>query len=407
MKRRSLSPALRLGATAAAALALLPALAAAPPPAASTNPVPALADLGQALLREAQPANAVVSPVATAVALAMVQAGANGPAEHEIEALFGPGRSGAQALRHGLPELTRQVLGEEASPVRMATRMWVDSAAQVPAAYGKRLAQRWRADAQRVSFAQSETTRGQINAWTAEHTAGRVKDLLPAGSLTAATQMALTAAIHFKSPWERPFDAEKTEPRPFKTAAGETKPVPTMVDERGVLQAQVDGHLVMELPFAKGYALLVAVPAEGSTAAAGGAPFGGEQLARWRAALKPLKCELALPKFSIAPQAGSLKATLQGLGVKTVFTEGADLRPMLGRGAHQMHLDDVYQAAGITVDEQGGEAVAAAAATVRSKSLAIPVPPCAVDRAFSFALLHQATGTPLFVGRVGDPARTE
>ena len=142
-------------------------------------------------------------------------------------------------------------------------------------------------------------------------------------------------------------------------------------------------------------------------AAPGSAPFGGEQLARWRAALKPLKCELALPKFVIAPQAGSLKSTLQGLGVMTVFTEAADLRPMLGRGAHQMHLDDVYQAAGITVDEQGGEAVAAAAATVRSKSLAIPVPPCAVDRAFSFALLHQATGTPLFVGRVGDPARTE
>ena len=70
-----------------------------------------------------------------------------------------------------------------------------------------------------------------------------------------------------------------------------------------------------------------------------------------------------------------------------------------------MHLDDVHHAAGITVDEQGGEAVAAAAATVRSKSLALPLPACAVDRTFAFALVHQASGTPVFVGRVGDPTR--
>jgi serpin B len=51
--------------------------------------------------------------------------------------------------------------------------------------------------------------------------------------------------------------------------------------------------------------------------------------------------------------------------------------------------------------------VAATAATVSSKSFSVPVPPCAADRAFSFALLHQATGTPLFVGRVGDPTRVD
>jgi len=196
--------------------------------------------------------------------------------------------------------------------------------------------------------------------------------------------------------------------------------VPTMVDERGVLQARIDGHLVMEIPFGAasaagaagadprgGFALLVAVPDEGAAGAAAPPTFTGTQLARWRAALQPLKCELALPRFAIAPQSGSLKAALQGLGVKTVFTDVADLRPMLGRQARQMHLDDLHHAAGITVDEQGGVAVAAAAATVRSKSLALPVPPCAVNRAFAFALVHQASGAPVFVGRVGDPVHSE
>lgn len=370
---------------------------------AADDPVAApLADLGQALLRQAPATNAVISPLATAVALGLVQAGANGAAEQEIEALLG----GPRALRSGLPALLKQ-LQADGSPLTLAARLWVDpgAAPAMPAAYGRRLASRWQADAARVPFAQSEATRTQINDWTAQHTAGRVKDLLPPGSLSAATAMALTTAVHFRSAWDKPFDAAQTAPRDFKTAAGQNKPVPTMIDERAVLQARVDGQLVMELPFnAGGFALLVAVPEEGSPAATG---FSGAQLARWRAALQPVKCELALPRFAVQPQSGSIKPALQSLGVKTVFTTAADLRPMLGRQAKQMHLDDVHHAAGITVDEQGGEAVAAAAATVRSKSLALPVPACAVDRAFAFALVHRATGTPVFVGRVADPSRVD
>ena len=71
------------------------------PPGSAAAPAPALAltDLGQALLRPASGPNAVVSPVATAVALGLVQAGANAAAETEIEARFGAGRNGARALR--------------------------------------------------------------------------------------------------------------------------------------------------------------------------------------------------------------------------------------------------------------------------------------------------------------------
>jgi serpin B len=411
LHRTSRGPAFSsLTVAAVAALATAATLLPTPSVASRSAPVPeinaafALGDFGQALLRQSKATNAVISPVAAATALGLVQAGANGPAEREIEALFGVGRAGAGAFRHELPQLVRQVQGGEASPLRMAAHMWVDqgAAAAVPAAYSKRLQQRWQAEATRVAFAQSEPAREQINRWTADHTAGKVAELLPSGSVHAGTQAVLTTAMHFKSPWQRPFNPDKTEPRAFKTASGDSKPVPTMVDERGVMQAQIDGHLVMELPFTQGYSLLLAVPAEGAAAA-----LGGDQLTRWRSALKPLKCELALPRFAIAPQSGSLKTALQSLGVQTVFTDAADLRPMLGRGAHKVHLEDLHHAAGITVDESGGEAVAASAGTVGSKSFSAAPPPCAVDRAFSFALLHQATGTPLFVGRVGDPSRAD
>jgi serpin B len=384
-----------------------------PEPAASPDELTpaALADLGLSLLRQSGPVNAVVSPVATAAALGMVHAGTAGAAEREIESLFGRHRPGVQPVKARLPALLKQIgAGSAPSSFVMAGRVWIDTAVapSVPAAYTQRMASRYQADAARLSFGQSEPARLQINTWTAQHTAGRVADLMPPGSISRATQLVLTSAIHFRSPWEQPFDAAQTEPRPFQTALGTSVPVPTLADERLVRQARVGGTQVYELPFASPvFALLIALPAEGSDVATLLKGASGLDLARWQAALQAQKCRFELPKFTIAPKAAPLKSALESLGVKTVFTNSADLRPMLGRTAHGVHLGELFQAAGITIDEQGGEAVAAAAATVQAKALVLPAPPCAVDRPFVFAVMHRPTGTPLFLGRVGDPSRTE
>jgi serpin B len=392
-----------LWAAATLAAASVPALALPNP---DTVTPAALADLGLALLRDSPAPNAVVSPLATATALGMVHAGAAGTAEREIEALFAPREGKATPFKQRLPALLKQI-GNAPSPFVLAGRVWLDPtvAAAVPAGFTQRMATRYAAGAQRVDFKAAEAARGQINAWTAEHTAGRITELLPPGSINSDTKLALTTAIHFRSPWAQPFDAAATEPRPF---AGAAQPVATMQAERPVLQAQVDGTQLYALPFARdAFTLLLALPAEGSSPQALLQGLNGAQLQGWRTALQAKKCQFALPRFAIAPKAAAMRPLLEKLGVKTVFTGQADLRPMLGSAARGVHLDDVHQAAGITIDEQGGEAVAAAAATFQSKTLALPAPPCAVDRPFVFAVLHAASGTPLFMGRVGDPSLKE
>src|SRR5688572_24799453 len=226
------------------------ALACAALAAAAEKPAEALTDLGLGLLRQqGEAVNQVVSPLAAATALGLVQAGLNGPAEAEIEALFGPSGKGPRGFRAQLPALLKQL---PPAPFVMASRVWIDqrAAATVPVGFGKRLATRYGADAQRVDFTQAEATRTRINGWTAEHTAGRIGELLPPGSVSPATKLTLTTAMHFRSAWERPFDPALTESRPFTTAAG-VKSVPTLVDERGVAQAVgSDGTQLVALPFA-------------------------------------------------------------------------------------------------------------------------------------------------------------
>src|SRR5262249_33508270 len=72
----------------------------------------------------------------------------------------------------------------------------------------------------------ADQQRAKINAWVAERTKQRIKDLLPAGAVNADTRLVIVNAIYFLANWAEPFEAEATNDQPFYGA--QTKPVPTM-----------------------------------------------------------------------------------------------------------------------------------------------------------------------------------
>ncbi len=367
-----------------------------------------LGDLGLALLRLPSagpgPRNVAYSPWSVASALALVHAGSAGAAASELSALVEPAVAGGQFYTRRLPALIQRLDAAPGGQVRIANRLWLraDVASSVPGTYAALTRERFGADVGLYSRG-GEPARAAINEWVSARTSGAVPQLLPAGSVTPTTKLVLVNAVHFKSPWARPFDPRATVPRPFATPDG-PQPVPTMVGERAVRRGSVDGMEVIEIPFVdRVHALRVAMPARTEPLPAAEQRLAGADLASWGDRLEPGTCRVHLPRFSVAAQAQSLKPPLAALGVRTVFSDRADLRPMLGRAATGAQVDDVFHAASVVIDERGGEAAAGTAATVMAKSLAMPAPDCVVDRPFLFAIVHVDSGTPLFVGRVTDP----
>ena len=383
----------------------------------------ALAELGLDLMRQhssetgdAQ-GNGVVSPLSVGSALGLVHAGTSGVGARELGTLLGSGRTGQRVFSHQLPALLNQLAapvsraGRPAGPqpLTMANRVWLDQLAvsAVPQTYAAMVKDRYNADGAVLPFAKAEEARQTINNWVSQRTGKRIPTLMPAGSVTAATRVVVTNAIHFKSPWAKKFDAAATQPMPFAVAGGAPKMVPTMSDERTVLAGVVDNITVYEIPFAgDAYALLIGMPPPGHTLQALETDLAGLDMAAWSSRLKPQTCKLELPRFNIAPVSRALKPALQALGVKTVFTDQADFAPMLGSAARGMHLDNVHHSASITIDEDGGEAAAATGAAMVAKGFTPQVARCAVDRPFVFAVVHKASGAPLFVGKVADPSRS-
>ena len=377
----------------------------------------ALAELGLDLLRQQSEAtgnaqvNAVVSPLSLVSALGMIHAGTTGAGAKELATLLGTPAAGRRIYSTHLPQLLDRLVqpGVAGSPFVMANRVWLDAKviASIPAAYSATVTDRYNADAAVLQFAQTDAARQTINQWVSQHTAQRIPELMPTGSITPTTQLVVTNAIHFKSKWAKPFDAAVTALKPFQTTPdGQTKPVPTMQDEREVRLGNIDNIMVIELPFdGDEFSLIVGVPPQGHSLNALETDLEGLDIASWSAQLKPSTCLLALPKFSIDPISNPLKASLQALGVHTIFGPDANFEHMLGQAGKSVMLDNVYQSATLIIDEQGGEAAAATGAAMMTKSFSPPAPVCAVDRPFVFAILHRATGVPLFLGKVTDPTQ--
>ncbi len=67
-----------------------------------------------------------------------------------------------------------------------------------------------------VDFGASEAARGLVNDWTARQTLDRIPEILPRGSVDAATRLVLVNAMYFKAPWDSPFE------RPPRRRVGST-----------------------------------------------------------------------------------------------------------------------------------------------------------------------------------------
>ena len=347
--------------------------------------------------------NLVFSPGNIAAALRMALLGARGETAAQLAAVLHLAKpQDAEASLLATSALLGSLAGDELT-VRAPNTMWVQSGLPLQPDFTAALTQAACARLCEADFARAaEQARQAINDLIAEQTAGKITDLIGAGGVTARTRLVLASALYLKAAWAAPFPAAATEDAPFHPAPRTELLVPTMRLRARLRYLRGDGYQAVELPYV-GQRLGMAVvlpdgplpPVEGRLAASG---LGG-----LLAGLAPRQVSLALPRFRVTGEF-SLRPVLAALGMPLAFGRQADFTGITT--AEPLCIDDVLHKAYIDVDEQGTEAAAATAVTIRAAARALmPDPPVqvTVDRPFLFAITELGSGWPLFLGRVTDP----
>jgi serpin B len=204
--------------------------------------------------------NVVYSPYSISLAFAMVYGGARSETATQIADLFHYDNSGNQfhssfnALDLDLAHRSEQTTNgdaEEGFQLSIANSLWGQDGWTFLQEYLDLLAINYGAGMRLVDFTGApDNARKQINNWVSDQTKGRIKDIIPPGTLDSLTRLVLANAIYFKATWEYTFDAKKTSSQPFQLLSGEMVNVPMMKMKYGedFAYASGDGWQAISLP---------------------------------------------------------------------------------------------------------------------------------------------------------------
>lgn len=346
-------------------------------------------------------ANACWSPFSVASALGLVAHGAHGITRDELTTLLLGDKSGDLTrlgeLLSGAGVLEPPRNNEDEPVIAVSNTLWTDESVEVLVPFVEELG-RWSSG--KVREAPFRTSPAQarelINVDVAKTTRDLIRELIPADGITEDTRSALVNALYLKCGWRFPFTEGATHPQPFHAPSG-TVDAPTMVLSERIGYAARDGWQVVRLPAIGGVEAVVLLP-DGDLADA----EPGLDTATFAGLLdapKPTQVDLALPKFKISTKA-ELSPPLRNVGVRTVFTDDADLSGISPAG---LAVEAVLHESVLEIDEKGLEGAAATAVMMRLTSLPAPGVRLQVDRPFLFLVRHAATGVVYFVTRVTQP----
>ncbi len=338
--------------------------------------------------------NAVLSSASIGAAFAMLRAGATGETAAQIDEVLGFPSSGLGPAYNFLTDrwTTPRDDGPELS---VANGLFFQEGLPLRPEFLDALARDFGVGVRTVDFTGAAAE--VINAWVREQTRDRIQRLFD--QLAPDTQLVLANAIYLKATWVSQFTAGATFDRAFRRSVGEPVQVPFMHQTSAFDFVREDGWSAVRLPYEGGdLSMWVLLPDDVGDPVALLSPA---VLARLAMSVSRQVVKLSLPKWGFESGVG-LAEVLPRMGMPRAFGPDAEFG---GIADAPLLVDDVVHRAVITVDEEGTEA---AAVTGIAMQLARAGPsPGAVfeaDHPFAYAVLHDATGSPLFEGAVGDPS---
>ena len=351
----------------------------------------------------------VCSPLSITYVLSMVNDGATGTTEQELEQTLGFHKGGIQAVNDYCKNLIDNLPHvDEKVQLNIANAIFVNDKYQLKKQFQQDMANYYDAKAEALDFS-SPSTLDRINGWCDEKTRGMIPTILE--RVDPRTVSYLLNAIYFKADWASMFEKNETREEVFTTPDGETR-VPLMHQNVYMNYLRNDQYAAVSIPYGNGqWMMTVMLPEDGKTTddvisslAASG--WSTDFLKNPLREARRYAVDLKLPRFETAfdtDDAGGLIELLKGMGIRRAFDgNSAEIPNMCENG--DLYISMMKQKAKIKVNEEGSEAAAVTIAAVNFTSAVADTqePPKATfhaNRPFVYLIHEQSSGVILFVGK--------
>ncbi|XP_027094423.1 serpin-ZX-like [Coffea arabica] len=363
---------------------------------------------------EAKDTNSVFSPLSLHVVLGLIAAGSKGPTQDQLLSFLKS--TSTDHLNSLTSQLVTIVLADGAPSggprLSFANGVWIDQSLPFKPSFKKIVDEVYKAASNQVDFQNkpAEVT-NEVNSWAEKGTSGLIKEILPPGSVDNTTRLIFANALYFKGEWDDKFDASKTKEHDFHLLNGSTIKVPFMTSKKKQYISAYDGFKVLCLPYKQGedkrrFSMYFFLPdaKDGLPALldrAGSEPgFLEHHLSRSKVEVG----DFLVPKFKISFGFEASK-TLKGLGLVLPFSGEGGLTEMVDSPvSRNLHVSSIFHKSFIEVNEEGTEAAAATAATIRLRSAQFfNKLDFVADHPLLYFVREDMTGVVQFIGSVVNP----
>ena len=304
-------------------------------------------------------ASIIVSPISITYALGMLNNGAAGDTQEQINKVLGLGNTGADGINDfcskmlkSAPELDPQ------TKVMIANTIYMNKDYNIKPEFKKKANTYYNAYPETRDFHDGKTM-DVINKWASDHTEEMIKKILDDSSFDPDAVSYLLNAIYFKGEWTTKFDKELTEDEEF-IHAGDTKELikrPMMHMNAELEYAEVDGYQVLCLPYGnKSYQMTILLPMikDDKFNALPAVPSEGIW-SKINKSMNSCLVDLKLPRFETTTDI-ELPKIMSALGMPDAFNpDKADFSNFCDK---ETYIGMMKQVAAINLDEEGTEASA-------------------------------------------------
>ena len=346
------------------------------------------------LFREARTEeNAILSPLSITYALGMLNNGATGRTQQEINEVLGFGEAGADAINAFCRKMLTEAPKLDDTKVAIGNTIFVNEGMgyRLQDAFVQTVNTFYDAQPQARNFTDGETM-DVINQWASDHTNGMIKQILDAESFDPMAVSYLLNAIYFKGDWTNEFDPESTTEEPFN--GGDAVPMMNRLFYDDIGYAENDLYQAVNLPYGLGaYSMSIFLPKEGKTVADILEKMTDED---WKNFSENYSVAVKLPRFETQTDQ-DLKEIMSNLGMPTAFIPTYADFPYFCN--EQIYISLMKQVAKIKVNEQGSEAAAVTIIGEKALSANDYYATFHATRPFLYLITEQSTGVVFFIGQ--------
>ncbi|XP_063295617.1 alpha-1-antitrypsin-like [Pelobates fuscus] len=342
--------------------------------------------------------NIFISPVSISTAFAMLSEGAKSKTHDEILEGLGFNISEITAEEiHSCFQHHLHVLNHPDSELHLdsGNALFIDTKLKLRQTFLDDVKRNYESEAFSSDFTNSDEAKNQINSYVDKKTNGKIPELL--SSIDKDTILILLNWIYFRGQWKNPFNEEFTSEGDFHVDENTVVKVPFM-RRIGVYNVLLSENVtVVEIPYKGNASALFILPKEGKLRHIE-QNLQESTIKAWKSKFRFRFVEIYLPKFVISTTL-DLKKQFIKMGVTKVFSNAADLSGITEQA--KLKLSTAVHKGALSVDEKGTEAVAAT--VLELVPISLP-PTIKLDNPFLILIQKEETHSPLFMGRVRNPA---